>query len=111
MQVAPQPSTDSCLGDLCHRHLFAQNARRRAAGQKKVHRLQNLAASEGRERASADQQRLVDVVVQYGSEVVQVVARQGAAQLLAEEIADRIRMAEPFTLDDLNGSSPPPMDT
>ena len=38
------------------------------------------------------------------------VARQRAAQFLAEEIADRIRMAEPLALEDLR-DYPPPMDT
>ena len=98
------------MGDIRHGYFLALHAGGRATGQKKIHRLQNLAASKGGERATANQQRLVDVVVLNRSEVVQVVARQRAAQFLAEEIADRIRMAEPLALEDLR-DYPPPMDT
>jgi hypothetical protein len=104
MQVAPQPPFDGVMGDLCHQYLFAMNVGRRATGQEKVHRLQDPATGKGRCRATADQQRLVDVVVEHAPKVIEIVARQSAAQLLAEEIANCIRMAEPLAFDDLNGT-------
>jgi len=61
MQVAAQPPFNCVLSDRHHRYLLALHAGGRAARQEEVHRLQNLATGEGWQRATADQQRLVNV--------------------------------------------------
>jgi len=75
----------------------------RPPGQEQLDWLQHFAAAKHGTRPAAAEQALVHVVVQDQTEMVEVIARQGAAQFFRQRIADAIRVPCALALDNLDG--------
>ena len=75
--------------------------RGRAVADDQLHRLGDAARLEGLGTPAGDQERLVDVVMRDGAELVQVHAVEVDGDGFHEQVADRVRMAQPLALDNL----------
>ncbi len=101
-KVSYQPPLRRVLGQLVDRGFAALAMKRRAPGEKDPHRLVDGAPPKAGTRAARCEQRLVDVVMQDPAAMLEVEAREREGELLGQGVADRVRMAEPLALDDLD---------
>jgi hypothetical protein len=102
MQIAAQPRARCFDGEVFNRNGFAGNLHYRATCQIDADRGNNAAAAEGWICPATTQQGLVDVVVQNVPEVPAIFLAESPRQVLSKRIANRVRMSETFTFDDLD---------
>ncbi|HVZ20724.1 MAG TPA: hypothetical protein VG871_06660 [Vicinamibacterales bacterium] len=88
--------------DVVHRNGHSAVLERDAARQIDLDGLVNLPAAERRAGPAADQQNLVDVVVQNPAESFEMVSAETDRHCFGDPVADRVRMAEALALDDFD---------
>jgi hypothetical protein len=76
VHIGPEPFPCALDRDLRNRHTVVCHLGNGPSGKMDVDRCQNRAATEGRRRATAAQQRLVDVVVENGAKARAIFAAQ-----------------------------------
>ena len=104
-QVPLGPVHDRRAGHVLDRQHVTTDHGGRAVADDQLHRLGDAARPEALGTPAGDQERLVDVVVRDGAELVQVHAVEVDGDGLDDRVADRVRMAEPLALDDLLAAS------
>jgi len=101
VDIGAQPSLRTFNGNILDRNSFSSDLGCCAARQIDIDRAYDLPAAKLCNRAPAPQKGLVDVVVQDVAEAATVFTTESARERLGESVADRIRMAQALSLDDL----------
>lgn len=103
-QRSPQPGATGLARQLFHGDAYVTHLGGGAARQVDLDRRRELASAEHGTRLLRDEQHFVHVVMQNGSELLQVVVRERDADFLGQRVAERVGMPEPLALHHFDGS-------